>query len=85
MWKPRRLKALWASTVFYKDSFVIQTEDAEVRKEVKKMMEREGEAEKEAKRKSSKKVEKLNSVAFSPQANYTDRATAAVGELSANF
>jgi hypothetical protein len=24
-------------------------------------------------------------VAFSPQANYTDRATAAVGELSANF
>jgi hypothetical protein len=26
-----------------------------------------------------------NSVAFSPQANYTDRATAAIGEVSANF
>jgi hypothetical protein len=26
-----------------------------------------------------------NSVAFSPQANYTDRATAACGEVSANY
>jgi hypothetical protein len=30
-------------------------------------------------------ITKQNSVAFSPQANYTDRATAAVGEISANF
>jgi hypothetical protein len=30
-------------------------------------------------------LKKLNSVAFSPQANYTDRATAACRRSSANF
>jgi hypothetical protein len=31
------------------------------------------------------KLKKLHSVAFSPQANYTGRATAVFGEVSANF
>jgi hypothetical protein len=30
-------------------------------------------------------INKTNSVAFSPQANYTDRMTAAVGEVIGNF
>jgi hypothetical protein len=38
-------------------------------------------ASKQASKQTSKQTNKTHSVAFNPQANYTDRATAAAGEV----